>query len=186
MDTIGLDLHKRESQLCLGHDAGTVEVIVADPNVAPMYATRSRRTKTDRREARTLMEACRLGAYRLAHRVSPARRHVRAELAVRDALVRTRTRYIAVAKALVRRDGLRVAASDSHLVAKRIAALDLSDTLSAGLFPLFEILAPDQRADCGGGSSPRRARRRRSGHDVAGDGAVYRAHHGECDRCDGR
>jgi transposase len=177
MDTIGLDLHKRESQLCIGRDDGSVEerrivtsrerfaavlggrsrarvlleastesewvarhleglgheVIVADPNFAPMYATRSRRTKTDRRDARTLMEACRL---------SDARRHVRAELAVREALVRTRTRYIAVAKALVRRDGLRVAASDAHLVAKRIAALDLSDALSAELLPLFEVLVP--------------------------------------------
>ena len=47
-----------------------------------------------------------------------------------------------MAKTLVRRDGLRVAASDSHLVAKRIAALELSDTLSAELFPLFEVLAP--------------------------------------------
>src|SRR5437870_10240391 len=67
----------------LGH-----EVVVADPNYAPMYATRSRRTKTDRRDARTLMDACRTGAYRLAHRLSDPRRHVRAELAVRDALVR--------------------------------------------------------------------------------------------------
>ncbi len=38
----------------LGH-----EMIVANPNFAPMYATRSRRTKTDRRDAKTLMEACR-------------------------------------------------------------------------------------------------------------------------------
>jgi transposase len=186
MDTIGLDLHKRESQLCIGRDDGSVEerrivtsrerltaalgdrprarilleastesewvarhleglgheVIVADPNFAPMYATRSRRTKTDRRDARTLMEACRLGAYRPAYRLSDARRHVRAELAVREALVRTRTRYLALAKALVRRDGLRVAASESHLVAKRIAALDLSDALSAELLPVFEGLVP--------------------------------------------
>src|SRR5262245_59357475 len=125
MTTIGLDLHKRESQLCIGHDDGRIEerrvgttrarfsevlcgierarilveastesewvarhleslgheVIVADPNFAAMYATRSRRTKSDKRDARTLMEACRLGAYRRAHRVSAARRHVRAELA---------------------------------------------------------------------------------------------------------
>lgn len=121
----------------LGH-----EVIVADPNYAPMYATRRRRVKTDRRDARTLAEALRLGAYRTAHRVSPERRHVRAELAVREALVRTRTRYIALAKALVRRDGLRVAASESHLVAKRIAALALSDTLAAELAPLLQILTP--------------------------------------------
>jgi len=186
MDTIGLDLHKRESQLCIGHDDGTVDerrivtsrarfaallgdraparilleastesewvarcleqlghqVIVADPNFAPMYATRARRTKTDRRDARTLMEACRLGAYRPAYRLSDARRHVRAELAVREALVRTRTRYIALAKALVRRDGLRVAASEAHLTARRIGALELSDALRAELAPLFTVLEP--------------------------------------------
>lgn len=186
MDTIGLDLHKRESQLCIGQDDGTVverriattrerftevlgarpharilleastesewvarqlealghEVIVADPNFAPMYATRSRRTKTDRRDARTLMEACRLGAYRHAHRVSDAQRHVRAQLAVREALVRTRTRYVSIAKALVRGNGLRVANSESHLVAKRIVALELSPTLAEELAPLFTVLAP--------------------------------------------
>ena len=87
----------------LGH-----EVIVADPNYAPMYATRARRVKTDRRDARTLMEACRSGTYRPAHCLSAARRHVRAELAVREAVVRTRTRYVALAKALVRRDGPRI------------------------------------------------------------------------------
>ncbi len=52
----------------LGH-----EVLVADPNYAPMYATRSRRTKTDRRDARTLLDACQTGAYRLAHRLSEHR-----------------------------------------------------------------------------------------------------------------
>src|SRR5215468_33491 len=57
----------------LGH-----EVIVADPNYAAMYATRSRRVKTDRRDARTLADACRLGAYHPAHRTSPAQREVRA------------------------------------------------------------------------------------------------------------
>jgi transposase len=36
----------------LGH-----EVVVADPNFAAMYATRSRKVKTDRRDARTLAEA---------------------------------------------------------------------------------------------------------------------------------
>jgi transposase len=183
---IGIDLHKRESQLCtlavdgamteqrivtsrdrfvavfgnraparilleastesewvaqcleaLGH-----EVIVADPNYAPMYATRSRRVKTDRRDARTLAEALRLGAYRPAHRVSATRRHVRAELAVREALVRTRTRYVAIAKAFVRRDGLRVPSSESHLVAKRVSALAVPAQLEAELAPLFAVLAP--------------------------------------------
>jgi hypothetical protein len=42
-----------------------------------MYATRSRRVKTDRRDARTLAEACKLGAYRPAHRTSDGQHQVR-------------------------------------------------------------------------------------------------------------
>jgi transposase len=119
-----------------------LSVIVADPNYAPMYATRRRRVKTDKRDARTLAEALRLGAYRVAHRDSAERRDVRAELAVREALVRTRTRYVSLAKALVRRDGLRVASSGSEHVPTRIAALPLGEALAAELTPLFAVLGP--------------------------------------------
>jgi len=100
MDTIGLDLHTRESQLCIMAEDGPIserrivtsrerltavlsnyspvrilleastesewveqhleslghEVIVADPNYAPMYASRPRRVKTDKRDARALAE----------------------------------------------------------------------------------------------------------------------------------
>lgn len=112
MDMIGIDFHKRESQLCiLDAEGGATErrittsrdrftavlgtrpparilveastesewvachlealgheVVIADPNFAPMYATRSRRVKTDKRDALTLADALRLGAYRPAHR----------------------------------------------------------------------------------------------------------------------
>jgi transposase len=67
---------------------------------------------------------------------------VRAELAVREALVRTRTRYIAIAKAFVRREGLRVPSSESHLVAKRVATMEVPPTLEAELDPLFAVLEP--------------------------------------------
>ena len=150
MDHIGIDLHKRESQICIETDEGEVleqrirtdrerfeavfgrrprakilleamtesewvarcledlghEVVVADPNYAAMYASRSRRVKTDRRDAVTLADACRLGAYRPAHRASDRQRHVRAELAVRDALVRTRVKCVGVVGALLRRHGI--------------------------------------------------------------------------------
>ena len=106
MDHIGIDVHKRESQICIETAEGEVieqrirtererfaavlgkrprakilieamtesewvarcleelghEVVVADPNHAAMYATRSRRVKTDRRDAVTLADACRLQA----------------------------------------------------------------------------------------------------------------------------
>src|SRR5438034_200671 len=186
MDTIGVDLHKRETQLCIGQADGSIteqrivtsrerftavlghrpparilveastesewvaqhleglghEVIVADPNYAPMYATRSRRVKTDKRDARTLMDACGQGTYRRAHRLSAPRRHLRAELAVRDALVRTRTRYVALAKALVRRDGLRVPSSTAERVGDRVQALALPAPLAAELAPLLTMLPP--------------------------------------------
>jgi len=87
----------------LGH-----EVIVADPNFAPMYATRDRRIKTDKRDARALCEACRLGAYRPAHRTSDRQRDVRAHLAVRETLIRTRSKYIVLIGALARREGCRI------------------------------------------------------------------------------
>lgn len=196
MDTIGLDLHKRDTQLCIIADNGMVierriatardrltlalgnrskarilieastesewvaqhlenlghEVVVADPNYAPMYATRSRRVKTDKRDARALAEALRVGAYRAVHRASAERRHIRAELAVREALVRTRSRYISLAKSFIRRDGLRVSGSEAGRVAQRIAELELSGPLAAELMPLFQVLAPIneqiEAADC--------------------------------------
>ena len=49
-------------------------VIVADPNYALMYGHRARRIKTDKRDVAALAEACRLGIYRAAHRVSAAQR----------------------------------------------------------------------------------------------------------------
>jgi len=193
MEMIGLDLHKRETQLCICTEDGTIveqriatsrerftavlgarprarilleastesewvarhleslghEVIVGDPNFAPMYATRTRRTKTDRRDARALLGANQVGAYRPAYRVSDARRHVRAELAVRETLVRTRARYITLAKTLVRRDGLRVPTSSPAVAVRHIHALPvLADALSLSPFlgeelaPLTAILAP--------------------------------------------
>ena len=111
----------------LGH-----EVIVADPNFALMYATRSRRVKTDRRDAQALMDACRLGAYRPAHRTSDAQRQVRAELAVRDALVRTRARFISLMRTLLRREGLRVRSGMASKFPQRVAALSVPGPLSAG------------------------------------------------------
>src|SRR5919199_582552 len=71
----------------LGH-----EVIVAAPIFPPRSPPRDRRIKTDKRDARALCEACRLGAYRPAHRTSERQRRVRSQLLVRSTLVRTRSK----------------------------------------------------------------------------------------------
>lgn len=116
------------------------EVIVADPNFAPMYATRSRRVKTDKRDARTLCEACRLGSYRLAHRTSEVQRQVKRLLIVRETLVRTRARYITTVKTLVRAEGLRVLPSEARKFTERLAALALPEHLAAAINPLMTLL----------------------------------------------
>jgi transposase len=121
----------------LGH-----EVVVADPNFAPMYATRSRRVKTDKRDARTLAEACRLGAYKPAHRTSDARRPLRARLAVREALVRTRTRYISLVRALVRREGFHVGSGGAEAFPKRLEAMALPEHLKVEVEPLLKLMQP--------------------------------------------
>jgi transposase len=184
MEHIGIDVHKKESQVCsltaegelierrilttpaafaalLGErapaqillEASTESewvarclerlghtVIVGDPNFAPMYATRSRRVKTDRRDARALAEACLLGAYRPAHRLSDAQRHVRARLAVRDALVRTRTRYISLIRALLRQQGWRLRSGKAERIAARVLDLRLPGRLLSEVAPLLAVI----------------------------------------------
>jgi transposase len=182
-----MDVHKRESQVCIVDEAGAVvveqrlrtarerlaavlgerprarivleastesewvaqcleaqghEVIVADPNFAPMYATRRRRVKTDRRDARTLAEACRLGAYRCTHRSSAAAREIRAVLAVREALVRTRVRYVSLIRALLRREGVAVSSGTVETFARRLAAVDVPPGLQPQVAALRELLGP--------------------------------------------
>jgi transposase len=151
MGHVGIDVHKRESQVCILTPEGEInevriattrerfravpgkrsrarvlvesstesewvarcleelgrEVIVAAPGFAPMYGMRTRRVKTDVRDARALAEACRSGVCRLAHRRSEQQRRVTARLVVREALVRSRTSFISVVRALLRQEGLR-------------------------------------------------------------------------------
>jgi len=116
-------------------------VIVADPNFAPMYATRSRRIKTDRRDARALCEACALGAYRAAHRSSPTARARRAQVAVRDALVGSRTKYISLVRALVRQEGYRVGTGSVRTFATRVQAHGFPAAIHARIAPLLTAIA---------------------------------------------
>lgn len=119
----------------LGH-----EVIIADPNFAPMYATRSKKIKTDKRDARALCEASRLGAYRKAHRTSAAQRHTRAQLSVRESLVGTRTKYLVLIKSLLSREGWRMMGGSSHTFGERVKRLPLSAALLEEIEPLLTLL----------------------------------------------
>jgi transposase len=121
----------------LGH-----EVVVADPNYAAMYGERNRKIKTDGRDAEALLNANRLGIYRPTHRRSAAQRRVMALLGVREALVRTRTRWINVVRALLRRDGYRVRSGEAESFTDRIEELGLPTELEGLVRPLLVLLAP--------------------------------------------
>jgi transposase len=143
-------------------------VIVADPNFAPMYAQRRRKLKTDRRDARALAEACVLGAYRRAHRLSDEQRHVRARLTVRDALVRTRTGYIAVARSLLRQHGWRVRTGAAETFSHRGRELLVPGRVLSEIAPLLAVMRhanqqlaySEERIDAVTGTDPRGRRLR--------------------------
>jgi transposase len=119
----------------LGH-----EVIVADPNFAPMYSHRRRKVKTDRRDARALAEACVLGAYRRAHRLSDEQRHVRGRLIIREALVRTRSSYIALIRSRLRQQGWRIRSGGADAFIRRVRELPLPGRLLSEVAPLLAVM----------------------------------------------
>ena len=116
------------------------EVIVADPNYLLMYAERQRRIKTDRRDAAALAEACRLGIYRRAHRVSREQRMRRRELRVREQLVRVRTQAINLLRAQLRQEGYRLGGGRAETAVARCARLEVPAALEVALQPLLDLL----------------------------------------------
>jgi len=121
------------------------EVVVADPNYALMYGVRVRAVKTDRRDVAALAEACRLGIYRAAHRVSAAQRQVRRQLRVRSQLIRMRTQAINLLRAQLRQEGYRLPSGASESVVARCRRVALTVGLRDDLAPvltLLEALAP--------------------------------------------
>src|SRR5688572_6554159 len=101
------------------------EVVVADPNYALMYGVTVRAVKTDRRDVAALAEACRLGIYRAAHRVSAAQRQRRRQLRVREQLIRMRTQAINQLRAQLRQEGYRLPSGSSATTAARCRGLAL-------------------------------------------------------------
>ena len=94
----------------------------------------------DRRDARALADAGLFGAYRRAHRLSDVQRHVHGRLLVRDALVRTRTRYISLIRALLRQKGYRVPSGSAEAFPTRVRGLALPGPLLSLIAPLLAVL----------------------------------------------
>src|SRR5213593_3248909 len=116
------------------------EVVVADPNYAAMYGSRSRNVKTDRRDVAALAEANRSGVFRRAHRVSAATQSLREQLRVRAHLVRTRAQTITVLRSLLRRHGLRLATGGAAHVLTRLDRMAMPATLATAIAPLRTLI----------------------------------------------
>jgi transposase len=67
---------------------------------------------------------------------------VRGRLTVRDALVRTRTSYIAVVRSLLRQHGWRVLSGGAEAFIQRVVELPLPGRLLSELGPLLAVLRP--------------------------------------------
>jgi transposase len=116
------------------------EVIVADPNYAPMYGELRRTVKTDRRDVAALAEANRRGWYRATHRVSAPQRTVRQILRSRRQLVSMRSGTISLMRAMIRQGGFRLASGSASRVSARLARLALPEALTTTLAPLQRMV----------------------------------------------
>jgi transposase len=99
-------------------EAAGHEVVVVDPNYAPMYGETTRRVKTDRRDVAALAEANRRGWYRATHRVSAEQRAMRQRLRVRRQLVQMRTAAVSPMARLIATTTTEITALDRELRAQ--------------------------------------------------------------------
>jgi len=122
-------------------EAAGHEVIVADPNYAPMYGEMTRRIKTDRRDVAALAEANRRGWYRRAHRTSAPQRETKQILRARRLLVQQRSGLISLVRSLLRQSGYRLGTGSCETVPTRVTRLGVTGELAETLAPLCRQIA---------------------------------------------
>jgi transposase len=122
-------------------EAAGHEVVVADPNYAPMYGDMTRRIKTDRRDVAALAEANRRGWYRVTHRTSAEQRETKQMLRTRRFLVQQRSGAVSLLRSLLRQSGYRLGTGSCATVPARVARLAVTGELAATLAPLCRQIA---------------------------------------------
>jgi len=117
-------------------EAAGHEVIVADPNYAPMDGDLQRRGKTDRRDVAALAEANRRGWYRAAHRTSAGQRGTRQVLRARRQIVQMRSGTVALIRSVVKQEGYRLRSCGAERVPAQLETLRLPVARTAIMAPL--------------------------------------------------
>ena len=130
MDHVGIDLHKRDSQICIQTEAG--EII-------------GRRIRTDRErfaaefgkrpQARILIEAMAESEW-----VARCLESLGHEVVVADPNFRSRTKFIALSGALVRREGLHIRSGNADHFLDRLREVAMDESLRDRIQPLEHVL----------------------------------------------
>ena len=120
----------------LGHD-----VIIADPRFRLMYAAGDKKIKTDRRDARALAVALRVGAFHRAHRKSDEARTLSLKVKLRAGLVRTRTRLIQQVRAACEYEGVIIPQCNTRYFVDTALETRMRDDLSRALEPTILQIA---------------------------------------------
>ncbi len=96
--------------------------------------------KTDRIDAEVLARALEKGQIPKAHELSAPRRALRGELAVRRALIETRTQYITTVRGLIRATGKRLPGCATENFVTRFREAEFDEALREQCEPLLELL----------------------------------------------
>jgi len=115
-------------------------VVVADPNFTPMYSQADKRIKTDRRDARALCEALRLGAYHPVHRRGDANRELQMALTVRESFVKARAELVCRCRALLEREGFLVRGCATEAFANAVLAMELPKRIEHIIEPVVDAI----------------------------------------------
>lgn len=122
------------------------EVVIVDTTRSRQLGIGQHGRKNDRIDAERLALALERGGIPVAHVLSPHRRAIREQMAVRRALVETRTQYVVTLRGMLRAHGEKVSKCDAENFVAALSKAKLGEDtrrLIAPLVHVLEALAPE-------------------------------------------
>lgn len=116
------------------------EVLVVDTTRSRQLGIGQHGRKNDRIDAERLARAVERGSVPLAHVLSPHRREIREQMAVRRALVETRAQYVVTLRGLLRARGEKVRSCETDTFLVALDKTQLSAESRSLIAPLVQVL----------------------------------------------
>lgn len=127
--------HMHDTLVRWGH-----EVLLVDTTRVAKLGIGQHGRKTDRIDAEVLARAVKSGHVPLAHVLSPERRELRMQLAVRRSLVETRAQYVTAIRGLLRAKGAKLPSCTTEHFVRRYHEAELDAETKALCAPLVALL----------------------------------------------